>query len=49
MTLLKVGYDLMLEEQRVRDDFRNRPYQLDKEVSDKTSLLYAEQTQFLTQ
>ncbi|PAV05558.1 phage tail tape measure protein [Arsenophonus sp. ENCA] len=39
----------MLEEQRVRDDFRNRRYQLDKEVSDKTSQLYAEQTQFLAQ
>ncbi|UBX28468.1 phage tail tape measure protein [Arsenophonus apicola] len=49
MTMPKVDYDLMLEEQRIMDDFRNRRYQLDKEVSDKTSQLYAEQTQFLAQ
>ncbi|MEM8103144.1 phage tail tape measure protein [Morganella morganii] len=33
-------YDLMLEEQRIADDFRQRRYQLDKEISDKTSQLY---------
>ncbi|SPP31503.1 hypothetical protein ARAF_0632 [Arsenophonus endosymbiont of Aleurodicus floccissimus] len=37
MTMPKVDYNLMLEEQRVRDDCRSRRYQFDKEVSDKTS------------
>ncbi|WGM00020.1 phage tail tape measure C-terminal domain-containing protein [Arsenophonus nasoniae] len=49
MTMPKVDYDLMREEQRIRDDFRIQRYKLDKDVSDKTSLLYAEQTQFLAE
>ncbi|EKT55511.1 phage tail tape measure protein [Providencia sneebia] len=49
MTMSQSAYDLMLEEQRVRDDFRQRRYQLDKEVSDKTTQLYADQTAFLAQ
>ncbi|MDH2322897.1 phage tail tape measure protein [Providencia rettgeri] len=49
MTMSQPAYDLMLEEQRVRDDFRQRRYQLDKEVSDKTTQLYSEQTLFLSQ
>lgn len=49
MTMSQPAYDLMLEEQRVRDDFRQRRYQLDKEVSDKTTQLYADQTLFLSQ
>ncbi|EMI7476548.1 phage tail tape measure protein [Morganella morganii] len=40
-------YDLMLEEQRIADDFRQRRYQLDKEISDKTSQLYKDQTAVL--
>lgn len=48
-TMSQSAYDLMLEEQRVRDEFRQRRYQLDKEVSDKTTQLYSEQTLFLTQ
>ncbi|ETO41489.1 phage tail tape measure protein [Morganella sp. EGD-HP17] len=40
-------YDLMLEEQRIADDFRQRRYQLDKEISDKTSQLYKDQTDVL--
>ncbi|HIE4542775.1 TPA: phage tail tape measure protein [Providencia rettgeri] len=49
MTMSQPAYELMLEEQRVRDDFRQRRYQLDKEVSDKTTQLYADQTLFLSQ
>ncbi|ROR60353.1 UNVERIFIED_ORG: lambda family phage tail tape measure protein [Providencia alcalifaciens] len=49
MTMSQPAYDLMLEEQKVRDDFRQRRYQLDKEVSDKTTQLYSEQTLFLSQ
>ncbi|MEQ5306639.1 phage tail tape measure protein, partial [Providencia rettgeri] len=44
MTMSQPAYDLMLEEQRIRDDFRQKRYQLDKEVSDKTTQLYADQT-----
>ncbi|HAS8353212.1 TPA: phage tail tape measure protein [Vibrio vulnificus] len=40
-------YGLMLEEQRIADDFRQRRYQLDKEISDKTSQLYKDQTAVL--
>ncbi|MCU6273293.1 phage tail tape measure protein [Morganella morganii] len=40
-------YNLMLEEQRIADDFRQRRYQLDKEISDKTSQLYKDQTAVL--
>ncbi|MEM7889043.1 phage tail tape measure protein [Morganella morganii] len=40
-------YNLMLEEQRIADDFRQRRYQLDKEISDKTSQLYKDQTTVL--
>lgn len=40
-------YDLMLEEQRIADDFRQRRYQLDKEITDKTSQLYKDQTAVL--
>lgn len=40
-------YNLMLEEQRITDDFRQRRYQLDKEISDKTSQLYKDQTAVL--
>ncbi|QKJ51610.1 phage tail tape measure protein [Providencia rettgeri] len=47
MTMSQPAYDLMLEEQRIRDDFRQKRYQLDKEVSDKTTQLYADQTTFL--
>lgn len=47
MTMSQPAYDLMLEEQRIRDDFRQKRYQLDKEVSDKTTQLYADQTIFL--
>lgn len=49
MTMSQNAYDLMLEEQRIQDDFRQRRYQLDKEVSDKKSQLYADQTAFLLQ
>lgn len=49
MTMSQPAYELMLEEQRVRDDFRQRRYQLDKEVSDKTTQLYADKTLFLSQ
>ena len=49
VTMSQPAYDLMLEEQRVRDDFRQRRYQLDKEVSDKTSQLYTDQTLKLAQ
>ena len=49
MTMSQNTYDLMLEEQRIQDDFRQRRYQLDKEVSDKKSQLYAGQTAFLLQ
>ncbi|WP_272577013.1 MULTISPECIES: phage tail tape measure protein [unclassified Providencia] len=49
MTMSQPAYELMLEEQRVRDGFRQRRYQLDKEVSDKTTQLYADQTLFLSQ
>lgn len=49
ITMSQSAYDLMLEEQRVRDEFRQRRYQLDKEVSDKTTQLYADQTLFLSQ
>ncbi|MFY3772147.1 hypothetical protein AHYW_001766 [Providencia manganoxydans] len=47
MTMSQPAYDLMLEEQRIHDDFRQKRYQLDKEVSDKTTQLYADQTIFL--
>ncbi|HHQ6611336.1 TPA: phage tail tape measure protein [Morganella morganii] len=40
-------YNLMLEEQRIADDFRQRRYQLDKEIADKTSQLYKDQTAVL--
>ncbi len=40
-------YNLMLEEQRIVDDFRQRRYQLDKEISDKTSQIYKDQTAVL--
>lgn len=40
-------YNLMLEEQRIADDFRQRRYQLEKEISDKTSQLYKDQTAVL--
>ncbi|HAT3808385.1 TPA: phage tail tape measure protein [Morganella morganii] len=40
-------YNLMLEEQRITDDFRQRRYQLDKEITDKTSQLYKDQTAVL--
>ncbi|MCU6213143.1 phage tail tape measure protein [Morganella morganii] len=40
-------YNLMLEEQRIADDFRQRRYQLDKEISDKTSQIYKDQTAVL--
>lgn len=40
-------YNLMLEEQRIADDFRQRRYQLDKEITDKTSQLYKDQTAVL--
>ncbi|WGL97234.1 phage tail tape measure protein [Arsenophonus sp. aPb] len=43
------AYQLMLQEQQIRDSFRDRRYQLDKELSDKTSQLYADQTNFLAQ
>ncbi|MEQ5221054.1 phage tail tape measure protein [Providencia alcalifaciens] len=49
MTMSQNAYDLMLEEQRIQDDFRQRRYQLGKEVSDKKSQLYADQTAFLLQ
>ncbi|QNP21063.1 phage tail tape measure protein [Providencia rettgeri] len=49
ITMSQSAYDLMLEEQKVRDEFRQRRYQLDKEVSDKTTQLYSEQTLFLAQ
>ncbi|MTC77707.1 phage tail tape measure protein [Providencia sp. wls1916] len=49
ITMSQRAYDLMLEEQRIQDDFRQRRYQLDKEVSDKKSQLYVEQTAFLLQ
>lgn len=42
-----VDYNLMLEEQRIADDFRQRRYQLDKEIADKTSQLYKDQTAVL--
>ncbi|EQB98657.1 phage tail tape measure protein [Photorhabdus temperata] len=47
MTMPSAEYDQMIAEQQIRDDFRQRRWQLDKEVADKTSALYVEQTGIL--
>ncbi|MCC8389276.1 phage tail tape measure protein [Photorhabdus laumondii] len=47
ITMPSADYDQMVAEQQIRDDFRQRRWQLDKEVSDKTSALYVEQTGIL--
>ncbi len=47
ITMPSADYDQMVAEQQIRDDFRQRRWQLDKDVSDKTSALYVEQTGIL--
>lgn len=47
MSLSQPAYEQMLEEQKIREDFTQRRVQLEQEVTDKNSALYAQQTAFL--
>lgn len=47
MSLSQPAYEQMLEEQKIREDFTQRRVQLEQEVTDKSSVLYRQQTAFL--
>ncbi|NYA15763.1 phage tail tape measure protein [Serratia fonticola] len=47
ITMSPAAYEQMVEEQQIRDQFRDKRYQLDTLFTDKTSLKYQQQTEIL--
>lgn len=47
ITMSPAAYEQMIEEQQIRDQFREKRYQLDTLFTDKTSLKYQQQTEIL--